>query len=260
MVRWTENGIPIIEAASYTTRYGIADLTRDSTGTRAWIRAFPVPYADAVQPDSAVQRIIDGALREIGPQVNRVITTFADTVRRGSAEGPLGNLLADTWRSATGAQISFMNNGGIRSNEIPAGPVTWATLYALQPFENRMTKLWMTGAQIRSVVERGLSRGEPDIHVSGMTVVYDPALPAGQRVVRMALNDGTPVQPNDTYTVGVPDFLAGRGDGYEAFGDAARRENTDISDLDALIRYLQKQPQPVTVNRGERRFLLNPVN
>ncbi|MGQ0562676.1 MAG: 5'-nucleotidase C-terminal domain-containing protein, partial [Gemmatimonadota bacterium] len=261
MVRYVENGIPIIEAASYTTRYGVADLAKDSAGTRVWIHDFPVPFADRIQPDSTITALVAAAQREIGPQVNRVIATFADTVRRfATGEGPLGNLIADAFRAATGAQLSFINNGGIRSNEIPAGPVTWGTLYALQPFENRMVRLWMTGRQIRAVVERGLSRGVPDMHVSGMSVVYDPSAPAGERVERMTLHSGGPVLDDATYVVGVLDFLAGRGDGYEAFGEAARREDMDLTDLDALIQYLQSLPQPVKVNLAERRYLIKPTN
>lgn len=260
MVKWIENGIPIIEAGSYTQRYGVADLTRDSATTHVWIHAFPVPFADRVTPDSSVQRIVAAAQREIGPQVNRVIATLADTLRRDGNDGPIGHLLADAWRAATGAQIAFMNNGGIRTNELPAGPVTWGMLYSLQPFENRMTRLTMTGAQIRSVLERALRGGNPDVHVSGITVVYNPSNPEGRRVERIALTDGTVVEDGKSYAVGVPDFLAGRGDGYDAFAEASRRVDIDKTDLDALIEYLQNQPQPVRRNRAERRFLITPTN
>jgi 2',3'-cyclic-nucleotide 2'-phosphodiesterase (5'-nucleotidase family) len=59
-----------------------------------------------------------------------------------------------------------------------------------------------------------------------------------------------------TYVVGVTDFLAlGTGDGYEAFGRASKREDTDLVDLEAVIKYLESQPQPVRVNRFDTRTL-----
>ena len=263
LVKWVENGIPIVEAGSYTTRYGVVDLRRDSTGVHSWIHDFPVPFEDQVTPDAAVAKIVTAARREIGPRVNRVVATLADTIARSATggEGPLGNLLADAFRIAAGAQIAFVNNGSIRIGALPKGPVTWGTLYSLQPFENRLVVLTMTGAQIREVVEFAVNGRSPDMHVSGMSVVYDPRAAAGQRVKRMTLDSGGDISDTGSYTVAVTDFLAtGTGDGYRAFGQATRRQDTRYNDLEAVMAYLQGLPQPVRVNRGERRFLLVPMN
>jgi 5'-nucleotidase len=206
-----------------------------------------------VTPDPGVAKIVAAAQREIGPQVNRVVATFADTVRRTT--GDLGNLMADAFRMATGAQLAFVNNGSIRIAEIPAGPVTWGTLYSLQPFENRMVKLSMTGAQIREVAEHAVADSTPDMHVSGVTVIYNKVAPKGQRVERMTLADGQDITEAATYTVAVTDFLAlGTGDGYHAFGAASKREDSSITDLDAVIRYLEQLPKTAKLANGEVRF------
>lgn len=261
LVRYVESGVPIVEAMSYTTRYGVVDLTKDSTGVRAWIRDFPTPFADAVKPDSAVQAIVRKYQKQIGPQVNRVVATLADSLVRSGGENPIGHLLADAFRTETRAQLAFVNNGSIRITELPKGPITRGTLYSLQPFENRMVRLTMSGAQIRDVAEKAVSGAQPDMHISGFTVVYNPSAPTGQRVERMLLPNGDLITDSGTYTVAVTDFLAlGTGDGYRAFGQAKKREDIDLIDLDALIQYLRKQPQPVKVNRAERRFLITPTN
>ncbi|HEX6558716.1 MAG TPA: bifunctional UDP-sugar hydrolase/5'-nucleotidase, partial [Longimicrobiales bacterium] len=256
LVKWVENGIPIVEAGSYTTRYGVIDLARDSAGVHTWIHDFPTPFEDRVTPDPAVAALVAKAEREIGPQVKRVIATFADTIRRaGSGEAALGNLIADAFRASANAQLSFVNNGSIRIAELPAGPTTWGTLYSLQPFENRIVVLTMSGAQVRDVVEFSLRGSTPDMHISGMKVSYDAAAPAGRRVQRMTLLSGEEIQDNGSYTVSVTDFLAtGSGDGYRAFGQARRRTDTNLTDLEALIHYLQALPQPVRVDLAERRF------
>lgn len=262
LVRYTEAGVPIVEAASYTTRYGVVDLRSSHSGVRAWIRDFPVPYANAGLQDSAVARIVDKYVKQIGPRVNRVVATLADTLNRASGgENALGNLLADAFRAGTGTQLAFVNNGSIRVPELPKGPVTWGMLYSLQPFENLMVRVTMTGAQIRDVIEKALAGSQPDMHISGMHVTYDPSAPIGKRVERMTLTSGEQITETGTYTAGITDFLAlGTGDGYRAFGQATKRETTDLSDLDALIDYLSKQPQPVKASRAERRFLVKPTN
>jgi 2',3'-cyclic-nucleotide 2'-phosphodiesterase/3'-nucleotidase/5'-nucleotidase len=256
LVRYVENGIPIVEAGSYSTRYGVVDLTRDSAGARAWIRGFPTTYADRVQADPQVQRLVQRYQQQIGPQVNQVIVTLADTIGRGQFESPLGQLIADAFRVTANAQMSFVNNGSIRIAELPAGPVTWGMLYSLQPFENRMMRLTLTGAQIRGIVEQAVTGQSPGMQISGIKVTYVASAPAGQRVQQIALSNNEPLRAEATYTVAVTDFLAtGTGDGYRGFGAASKREDVGLTDLEALIRYLQSLPQPVRMARTERRYV-----
>jgi 5'-nucleotidase len=256
LVRYVENGIPIVEANSYSTRYGVVDLHKDSTSTRAWIRDFPTTYVDRVKGDDQIIRLVQRYEREIGPQVSRVVATLGDTLIKGTntADGGLGNLLADAFRTIGEAQIAFVNNGSIRIAELPKGPVTWGQLYSLQPFENRMVRLTMTGAQIRAMVERTVAGQFPGMHVGGLTVTYAPAAATGSRVRRI-LVEGQELQDAANYSVAVTDFLATGGDAYAGFTQASKREDIGLTDLEALIEYLQKQPQPVRVNASERRYI-----
>jgi 5'-nucleotidase len=253
VVEYVENGIPIVESGSYSTRYGVVDLWQDSTGTRAWIRDFPTTFADRITPDDQIARLVRRYQREIGPQVNQVITTLADTISRVGTDSPLGNMIADAFRVTSNAQISFVNNGSIRIAELPAGPVTWGLLYSLQPFENRMMRLTLTGAQIRGIVEQAVREEQgPGMHVSGITVHYNRAAPAGQRVSRITVGNEE-LRDEQNYIVAVTDFLAtGTGDGYRGFGQASRREDVGLTDLEALIKYLQSQPRPVRIARDRR--------
>lgn len=261
VVRYVENGIPIVEAGSYTTRYAVVDLVKEGNQSKAWIRDFPTPFVDRVTPDTTITRMVEETRKQIGPQVVRVVATLRDTLKRGISEGVLGNMMADAFRTQAGAQLAFINNGSIRTSELAAGPVNWGALYSLQPFENRLVKLWMTGSQIRSIVETALAGRTPDMHVSGMTVTYNPSSAPQHRVERMTMLDGKELRDDETYVVVVTDFLApGTGDGYEAFGKARRREELSLTDLDAIIKYLSGLPQPVTLNNGERRLLISPTN
>jgi 5'-nucleotidase len=213
----------------------------------------PTTYGDLVPPDSAVAELVRSALEEIGPRVTAVITTLAEPLERSPAEYPLGRLIADAQRVQTGAQIALMNNGGIRDG-LPAGEITWGMLYQVQPFENRMVLLRLTGAQVLETLETALADGTPDLHISGVRVSYDPSRRAGERVLSAELDGGAPIRPAATYTVAVNDFLAQRGDGYEALGEALERDDLDMLDVDALVDYLGDLDAPVRAP-AEARFV-----
>ena len=253
VVRSREHGVPIIETGSWARTYGVVDLERISTDSvDVWIRGTPVPWTQRVTADSAVAAIVARAEAEVGPQLDRVIARAAEEIPRGGIDNPMGRLIADAQRAATGSQIAIMNAGGVRA-PMPAGPVTWGDLYRIQPFGNKLMVLKLTGALLRDAVEHALSGTNPGAHLSGLDVQYDPRRPPGERIVSLRLDTGEPIDPDVIYTVTTSDFLAtGTGDGFTALGRALESTATGIVDLDALIRYIQSQPQPLRAPRDAR--------
>jgi len=79
-----------------------------------------------------------------------------------------------------------------------------------------------------------------------MTIRFDPAKPAGSRVVSVTMADGTPLSDTRTYNVIVNDFIATGGEGYNAGGRATASKPLNIVDLDTLIDYLKSLPSPIT--------------
>jgi 2',3'-cyclic-nucleotide 2'-phosphodiesterase/3'-nucleotidase/5'-nucleotidase len=263
VVQTRVNGIPIVEAGSYGTRYAVVDLERSaSDSVRAWIRGIPVAYTDRVVPDSAVAARIASHHATVAPRLAEIVTTLAEPLRRGTTtaagedrtgEYPLGRLIADAQRAAGETELALMNNGGIRI-ELPAGPLTWGTLFELQPFGNRLVRLRVTGATLRAAAEHLLAGPRPIAHLSGASVQYDPARPAGSRVLGITLDSGEPLRDERTYTITVNDFLAAGGDGFAMLLGAEERTEVGITDLDALIDYLRGLPAPVRAPT-EPRFL-----
>ena len=253
VVRTVENGIPIIETGSYGTRYGIVDLERVSADSvDAWIRGTPTTFADLVTPDSAAAALVARYASAIAPQVERIVGRTAEPIPRGTGEHPLGRLIADAQRHAGDAQIAIMNNGGVRA-ALDSGTVTWGEAYQVHPFGNLLVKLELTGAQVREALEHAVRGARPSAQVSGVTATYDTTAAAGARLRSVQLADGTTLEDDVVYTVVVNDFLAGgEGDGFGVFGRARTRQNTGISDLDALIAYLGTFPEPVRAPRDVR--------
>jgi 5'-nucleotidase/UDP-sugar diphosphatase len=89
----------------------------------------------------------------------------------------------------------------------------------MSPFGNVVMTLELTGRTLREVLEQALPQREREaggfLQVSGLVVTFDPALPAGQRVVSIAVG-GAPLDLERRYTAAVIDYIAGGKDGLDA--------------------------------------------
>lgn len=242
------NGAPVVQSGANTSQFGLGRLDRDTSGAvSARILDIITPWADEIEPDPEVRALVAEFLAETDAISEATIgVTMAQPLFRvrGSEAGyALGRLIADAQREATGAEVAIMNNGGIRTG-LAAGEVTFGEVLAIQPFENTLIRLNLPGDRLLATLEHVLSRGSPDAHISGMSIVYDPDGTPGHRVVRAALDDGRPIENDGVYIVTANTFMVAGGSGYEALVGVAA-EPTGIVDLDALIEYLRSLPQPV---------------
>lgn len=102
---------------------------------------------------------------------NRIIRT---------TETNLGDFCADAFRVVTGADIGFMNGGGIRAN-ISAGDVTFNDILSVFPWNNRVCVIEVTGQQIVDMLELAvLNHPNEDgtfQHISGLTFEFDNSIP-----------------------------------------------------------------------------------
>jgi 2',3'-cyclic-nucleotide 2'-phosphodiesterase (5'-nucleotidase family) len=252
LVKTVVNGIPIVQARANGTAYGVADLIGHADGTRSWQVNVATVWADQVTPDAGTAAIVARFRPEVEQVARQTVALLRDSLLtpRGR-EFPLGNLIADAQRAAApGTDFALMNNGGIR-RELYPGPLSYNDLFELQPFGNSILRVRLTGAVLKDVLEHALAGGRPDGHVSGLTVRYDSRRPVGDRVLELRSADGTLVRAEPSYTLAVTDFLQGGGGGY-AMLRLLPVERTGKTDLEALIEYLQRLPQPVSAPLGER--------
>jgi 5'-nucleotidase len=187
------------------------------------------------------------------PIANRRAGSVAETLSRApneAGESALGDIIADAQLAATssdsrgGAVMAFTNPGGVRSDIIKKddGAVTYADLFASQPFRNQLVTLTLTGSQIRNMLEQQwLDPKRPRIlQVSkGFAYAWDGAKPYGERVAtdKMTLN-GTRIDPAASYRVTVNNYLSVGGDGFTALKDGTAQQ-VGVYDADALYAYFQ---------------------
>jgi 5'-nucleotidase len=221
----------------------------------------------AVAKDAAQTAIIakwnalSGALgqRVVG---SNAVDILGDSNGNRGIETPMGDLVADAilWGTQApengGAQIAFMNIGGVRASLTVApkytegaGQITYKESYDIAPFGNLLTTSTLTGAQIQAVLEQQYIVGRPGgrdalaLGVSnGFTYSWDTSKPAGSRVVpgSMKLN-GTPIDLAASYRVGTINFLSNGGDSFSAFtaGTNLLGGNEDLANL---VAYFESHP------------------
>ncbi len=243
LIQTTVNGIPIVQARCCSTALGVVDLV-DSAGARVARMRVETVWADRERPDSAVAAVVDRYAAGVAPLVGRQVATLAEPLTRSGDQYPLGNLIADADRVAAHADVAIVNNGGIRA-DLARGPVTWGRLFEVEPFQNFVVRMTVTGAVLRQALEHALGSSEARAHVSGILVRVNPANPPGARVtgVTLAGPGGSALDDTTHYTLAVPDFMAAGGSGYAML--RVPSENTGVVDLDALVAYLRSLPQPV---------------
>ncbi|MFJ9686217.1 bifunctional metallophosphatase/5'-nucleotidase [Streptomyces bacillaris] len=182
----------------------------------------------------------------------------ADINGRGSTapEKPLGNLIADAQLEGLapadkgGAQVAFMNPGGIRADLVHKasgsegdGVVTYGEAFTVQPFTNMMNVVDLTGAQLVTALQQqvsGPNEASPKIlQVSkGLTYTLDLTKTGAARVVTDTIKlNGEAIDPARTYRVAMNEFLAGGGDGFPALGQGTNKL-VGASDLDLFNAYL----------------------
>jgi len=139
-----------------------------------------------------------------------------------------------------------MNPGGIRADIIyPTYPhdITYGDFLTVQPFDNKLVTMTLTGSQIYALLEQQFAPPQGSmklLQVSGIKYSYNLTLPVGSRITSLALTDGTPIPPDETtYTVACNEFIATGGDGFTVFKEGTNVNYIGVSDLDALIDYVQ---------------------
>ncbi|MGK5729606.1 bifunctional metallophosphatase/5'-nucleotidase [Streptomyces sp. URMC 124] len=255
----------VTSAASFGRVFTDTTLTYDRRTKDIVRTAVKSPRAknhvvDRTQPKAAdMTKLIDRWKALAAPVANKPVGYItADVNGRGSEayEKPLGDVLADAQLEAMapadkgGAQIAFMNPGGIRSDLAfkasggeGDGVVTYGEAFTVQPFTNMMQTKDLTGAQVIAALQQQVSGPNTDqpkiLQISkGLTYTLDMTKKGADRVVASSVKlNGTALDPAKTYRVTGNEFLMGGGDGFPAFKEGTNKR-VGGSDLDAFNAYL----------------------
>jgi 5'-nucleotidase len=178
------------------------------------------------------------------------ITATLSRAPNEAGESALGDVIADAQLAATVgetnglAAVAFTNPGGIRTDIVKKtdGAVSYADVFASQPFRNQLVTLTLTGAQIKGTLEQQwLDPKRPRIlQVSkGFGYRWDAAKHYGERVIADSMTlDGRRIDPTAAYRVTVNNYLAVGGDGFTVLKEGIA-PRVGVYDSDALYGYFQ---------------------
>ena len=173
-----------------------------------------------VRPDASVAAAIAPAVRRALAVKNQPIGVSLETpFTRGDqqTEAAIADLVADgTLASAPAADVAI-NNGGSLRTDLPAGPLTYGSLYELYPFDNRIVTLRLSGDQLTRIIAYNLERKVAPFELLPIAGFKVDARCDGKMLrVTLTRSSGVPIRADDQLTVATSDFIAGGGDGIVA--------------------------------------------
>lgn len=261
------NGRLVTSGDKYGTIVTAIDLVLDpKSGRVTSAMADNVIVRPTFAKDPQQTALIEQYERLAAPLAKRVVGRIGAALPRTAnpaGESALGQVIADAQLAATsnaGAQIAFMNPGGIRAAlAMPAdGLVRYEDLFAVQPFYNNLVTITLTAAQVLQLLEQqwiGQEAGGALLQVSrGFSYTWDASRPVGQRVLPgSAKLLGQVLDPAATYRVTVNSFMAGGGDKFVVLKEG-RDTRTGMMDVDALELFVKSNPklEPGSLNRIAR--------
>lgn len=201
---------------------------------------------ESIEPNPEVQQLVEEASAPHAEELTSIVGETSTPLHRYRVlEATMDNLLLQSLRDLTGAQLAF-SNGWRYGAPIPAGPVTRNDLWNIIPVDPPVSVCTLTGDELRTMMEENLQHtfarnpykqmGGYVKRCLGLYLYFKVENPYGTRVNELFVG-GERVKPDDVYDVcfvttqGVP----------AKYG--SERERLDIHAIEALERYLvEKSP------------------
>ncbi len=229
LVDGPDRAVRIVQAGALGRFLGRLDLDIAADGRIAGHGGEPAELTAAVAEDAEAAAIVARFAAPLGELRARPVAASAAVFDNGAcrmAECAIGNLIAEAMLAAVpGADMALQNGGGIRAS-FPAGTITYGDVLTVLPFGNTLATATIRGGHLLAALENGLSQPGAGRfpQVAGMRIVWDPARPAGSRIVSAEITSGEragAVQPDRAYRIVTNNFLRLGGDGYAPLRDQA---------------------------------------
>lgn len=260
----SKDGKSIKMVATGTKLENIGKIVIAENGT---ITAEYVGADVAKEKDADITKFVDSIKAKYKELENKVVAkTDVDLIIADqnenrlirSQETNLGDLCADAYKNVLGADIAFVNGGGIRTS-IAKGNITYGQIIAVHPFGNMACVVEATGRQILDALEfgsRNVGKGENGgfLQVAGLTYNINTYLEstveendkgefvkvAGKyRVFDVKVN-GETLDLAKTYTLASHNYmLKNGGDGFVMFKNNKILQDEVMIDNQVLINYIQ---------------------
>ncbi|RNM16393.1 bifunctional metallophosphatase/5'-nucleotidase [Nocardioides pocheonensis] len=249
----------LTSASSFGRLFTETDLKYDKRKgdiVRASVKGANFPVTRDVAKDPAETSLIAKYQQLVRPIASKVIghiTTDVTAAGNAAGESQLGDLIADAQladpSTVTGGQtpvIAFMNPGGIRADLTyanskygePAGDVTFEEAFSVQPFNNYLVSMTLTGQDIYDLLAQQLPRANvPSTRILQVSQGFTYQLGASGAVDGTVKLNGTPIDKAASYRIVTNNFLSDGGDSFPAFTHGTGKYFGGL-DIDAFADHL----------------------
>ena len=230
--------VPIVQAYEWGKVLGEIQIEFDGRGRVKRIKeAKPIVVDESVPEDPRIHAMVQAFERPILAVANAPIGETKVGIEREheGSDSAMADLIADAMLDATrasGSVAAFVNQGGVRSG-IEPGTITYGEAVSVMPFNNTLTLLDVTGAELAAAIKQGIGTGGQLTPSAGTRYVST----GGDLKVVVA---GEPLDPTKTYRITLLNFTANGGDSHFVLRDAkGRRIDTGFLDIDAIVSYIK---------------------
>lgn len=194
----------------------------------------------ASSSDEEISALLAPYKVKIDAEMSEVVGNVSRTLTKGKPESTLGNWVADamqfeTRKAGYESDFAICNYGGIRVNEVAAGPLTRGKVFEICPFDNYLVIVEVPGLILDSVMHRIAASGGWPISSTVEMVIKDNK-PKSVRINQFLLDH------HKTYRVVMPDYIANGGDGFDMLIPLPRTQ-TNLFQRDALIANAKAEMQ-----------------
>jgi sulfur-oxidizing protein SoxB len=175
-------------------------------------RLLPV-FSNLLAPNAEMVEYIKGVRAPYKAQLEEELATAEETLfRRGNFNGTFDQVICDALRKVNDAQISLSPGFRWGTTVLPGQKITMDNVMDQTCITYPETyRREMTGADIKLILEDVcdnlfnpdpyVQQGGDMVRVGGLDYVCDPTASMGERILDMALDDGTKIEADKTYVV-----------------------------------------------------------
>lgn len=190
-----------------------------------------------VPTDSSLYYLMQPYRDSVNSNMSEVVTVTTQSLTKKQPEGSLGNFIADAMlhmgKLAFNMPVdaAITNSGGLRIDEIAAGPVTKGRIYELLPFDNILTLQQLKGSTLKEFLNLAAENG--GWPVAGITMVIKD-----KKATNITIN-GQPLADDKMYNIILNDYLANGGDNATMLKEIPQI-NTGYLLRNVLFDYIKK--------------------
>jgi len=191
---------------------------------------------DSLPQDQTLENMLLPYSDSLNQKMGVVIGNLESTLTHKTPEGSLGDFAADAMLAEARKQFgrvdaAVVNSGGVRLNELTAGPISLGKVYELMPFDNLVVVQELSGTVLKEFLNHTVKRGGWPMAGIQMTIKEGAATDISI--------GGKPLDLTKDYFIANTDYVANGGDNCVMLKPIPQKQNGSLF-RDAIRNYIEE--------------------